>query len=339
MSSSGPDGGTVHLGDGGASCTGNENVQGGFPPSFWDASNIPAATGAMVMKILNRTNGKYADSEIYWSFQGTMQSIAQAPIVQFPAGNLSGRMYFYICPAGQTNKCGSQGATDYYDFWEYTIGTNSINYDTSRVDAFGLKIALYLHTTTADFYTVESCPTFAEDRAATFASYVASVPAIFQPCARTPYRIVEPGGCGFNAGGANAEYYRPFIQQIYANNPITTPPICPVGGPYAGCLGPNGSGLGANPSLSGAIMRHVAAAANPGTWSATGQLTAANNNFWTVNNASTFYGAPPADYYAWWIHSRAIKGKQYAFPYDDSGGNSSDIGAKNMVYMVAAIGW
>jgi hypothetical protein len=52
---------------------------------------------------------------------------------------------------------------------------------------------------------------------------------------------------------------------------------------------------------------------------------------------STFYAAAPADYYAQWIHSRAIHQKQYAFPYDDVG--SSDDGASGMVSMLVAIGW
>jgi hypothetical protein len=337
-------------------CTGNENMNGGFPPGFWDNSNIPAATGPMVIKFLNRTNGKYSDSELYWTFNGngtntTPVSFADSPTFQFPmpsAGKTgyNGRFYFFICPTGMTDKCGSEGKSDYYDFWEYAIGQNKtgpqwwINYDTTRVDAFAIKLALDLHVTSGpDYYIGENCPTFAEDRTATFASYVASVPAPFQPCGQppnAPYRISEPGGgCGFNAGGPNENYYLSYEQEIWNNNGITNPPLCPMGGPYNGCVGPNGSGLGANPSLSAAIFRHVGSAA--GTWTANGANV--NGNFWTVNPESSFYSAAPADYYAQWIHSRAIHNKQYAFPYDDSGGNSSDIGTQGMVYMLAAIGW
>ncbi len=337
---SGPDGGTIVLGDGGAVCTGDESVAGGFPPGFWDSTNIPAATGPMVIKFLNRTNGKYSDSELYWTFNGngmnTMPaSFADAPTFQFPEGAYNGRMYFFICPAGSTGTCGSEGSTDYYDFWEYAIGTNTtgpkwwINYDTTRVDAFALKIALDLHVTTGpDDYIGENCPTFAEDRTATFASYVASVPAPFQPCGQAPnapYRIPEPGGgCGFNAGGANADYYNSYEMEMWTNNGITI-----------AMPGPNGSGLAAYPDLSAAIFRHVGAAA--GTWTAAGKLV--NGNFWSTMPESTFYSAPPTDYYAQWIHSRAINHKQYAFPYDDVGGNSSDVGAQGMVYMLAAVGW
>jgi Beta-1,3-glucanase len=343
---SGTSTGTLMLGDGGAACTGDDDVAGGFPTGFWDSSNIPAATGSMMFKFLNRTNGKYSDAEVYWSFQNTTlavdetHSLADAPTYDMPAppagGGFNGRMYFYICPAGSPAGCaGSNGATDYYDFIEFAFGNNTtgpkywINYDTTRVDAFGIKLALDLNATTGpDHYVGENCPTFAEDRAATFASYVASVPAEFQPCGQppnAPYRIKEPGaGCGFNAGGPNADYYNAFEMEMWTNNGITIP-----------MPGPNGSNLAAYPDLSAAIFRHVGSAA--GTWTAAGKLV--NGSFWSTMPESTFYGAAPADYYAQWIHSRAIHQKQYAFPYDDVGSNSSDVGASGMVYMLVAIGW
>ena len=349
--SSGSSSGTVILGDGGAACTGDETVNGGFPAGFWDNSNIPPATGLMVIKFLNRTNGKYSDSELYWTFNGngmnTMpQSIAAAPTFQFPVGGYNGRMYFFICPTASTAKCGSEGPTDYYDFWEFALGTNTtgpmwwINYDTTRVDAFAIKIALDLHVMTGpDHYVGENCPTFAEDRTATFASYVASVPAPFQPCGQppiAPYRIPEPGGCGFNAGGPNADYYNAFEQEMWNNNGITNPPLCPTRGAVYELRRPEMAAV--SPQIrasSAAIFRHVGAAA--GTWTAAGKPV--NGSFWSTMPESTFYSAEPADYYAQWIHSRAIHQKQYAFPYDDSGGNSSDIGANGMVYMLAAVGW
>jgi hypothetical protein len=299
-----------------------------------------------VFKFLNRTNGKYADGEVYWSFENTTlgvsetHSIADEPTYQMPTppadGGYNGRMYFYLCAAGSPASCaGSQGATDYYDFIELAVGNNAppqapywINYDTTRVDAFAIKLALDLHDATGpDYYSGENCPTFAEDRADTFAAFVSSVPDVFKPCGQThaPYRIQEPGGgCGFNAGGANAHYYDSYVSEMWSNNGITIP-----------MPGPNGSGLGSNPDLSAAIFRHVGAAA--GTFKADGTLVTAN--WWSTMPPSTFYTAAPSDAYAQFLHSRAIHNKQYGFPYDDVGGNSSDVGASGMDYMLVAIGW
>src|SRR5256885_654685 len=46
------------------------------PGSFWgDTSTIPPAQNVLTVKILNRTNGHYPDSQVYWSFNGQVHSI------------------------------------------------------------------------------------------------------------------------------------------------------------------------------------------------------------------------------------------------------------------------
>jgi hypothetical protein len=105
------------------------------PTSFWgNTSSIPAATNVLEVSVVNQTNGQYPDSQVYWSFNGQEESIAQQPYIDMPA-NSAGRMYFYL---GSPN-------SPYYDFIEFTVGPSSINVDTTRVDRFGLKLALLLH--------------------------------------------------------------------------------------------------------------------------------------------------------------------------------------------------
>jgi beta-galactosidase len=129
------------------------------PAAFWgNTSAIPAATNVLEVSIVNQTNGQYPDSEVYWSFNGQTESIAQQPYIDMPA-NSAGRMYFYLgTPNGP-----------YYDFIEFTVGTSSINVDTTRVDRFGLKLALLLHGHDGSNQEVgEDYATFQESRAATF---------------------------------------------------------------------------------------------------------------------------------------------------------------------------
>src|SRR5262249_36819080 len=155
----------------------------------------------------------------------------------------------------------------------------------------------------------EDYATFAEDRAATFQSFIDSVPAEFKSLAQppfAPYRIVQPGAGGFDAGGANANYYNSFVDALWAANGLT------IAKP-----GPNGSGLGAYPDVSAAIYRHVGATA--GTFDANGKLL--DKSLWT--SSTTFYQSAPADYYARFWHTRALDGKAYGFPYDDVGSYSS----------------
>jgi hypothetical protein len=324
------DSGSWTGGDDGSSFIDAAGDDGSAPPGFWDASNIPPAKNVMVFKFLNRTNGKFSDSEVFWSFKsGTiteLHSIAEQSTYDMPANN-SGRMYFYICAAGAPTNCtGDPTKSLYYDFIEHTIGPTQYNGNTTRVDAFGLKIAMRLHC--ADGYDVavgEDYETFLEDRAVTFQKFLNEVPAEFQPLAQpphAPYRIVEPGAAGFGTGGMYATYYDQFVNQIWANNGLTIPKP-----------GPNGSGLGAYPSISAAIFRHVGDKA--GTFTPAGKP--ANNSLWA--DSTTFYQAAPANYYAKFWHTHGLNGKAYGFPYDDVGGYSSYISHANPQTMLVAIGW
>ncbi|HEY6790564.1 MAG TPA: putative Ig domain-containing protein, partial [Trebonia sp.] len=160
----------------------NASGSGEPPASFWgNTSAIPAATHVLELSIVNQTNGQYPDSEVYWSFNGQTESIAQQPYVDMPA-NSAGRMYFYL---GSPN-------SQYYDFIEFTVGTSSINVDTTRVDRFGLKLALLLHGHDGSDQEVgENYATFQESRAATFQRFENFVPTEFKELAtdNAPYGI------------------------------------------------------------------------------------------------------------------------------------------------------
>ena len=318
-----------------AGSTGDAGVAGstgdaGAPPGFWDTSNIPPAQNVMTFKFLNRTNGTFTDAEVFWSFKSgaisETHSIAEQPTYDMPANN-SGRMYFYLCAAGAPTNCtGDPTKSKYFDFIEHTIGATQYNGNTTRVDAFGIKIAMRLHC--ADGYDIavgEDYQTFLEDRAVTFQRFLDEVPAEFQSLAQAPnapYRIVQPGAGPFSAGGTSATYFDAFVNQMWAANALT------IAKP-----GPNGSGLAAFPDVSAAIFRHVGDVA--GSFSPDGKLL--NKNLW--KDATTFYQAAPANYYARFWHTHGLNGKAYGFPYDDVGGYSSYISHANPQYMLVAIGW
>jgi hypothetical protein len=292
-------GGTSGGGGGGGS-TGS----GAPPAAFWgNTSAIPAATHVLEVAIVNQTNGQYPDSQVYWSFNGQEESIAQQPYIDMPA-NSAGRMYFYL---GSPNSA-------YYDFIEFTVGASSINVDTTRVDRFGLKLALLLHGHDGSNQEVgENYATFQESRSATFARFQSSVPAQFTELAtdQAPYGIPSPGNDpAFQSGGAYASYFTSYA----AANGDTSDSTAQI----FGC----GGTLSANPTLCAGLNRHVA------------QLPAAQQS-----NPANFYLAAPANYYAQFWHQNAINGLQYGFPYDDDAGQSSDISITSPQYMVVAVGW
>ncbi len=153
------------FGTGGGGGPGNP---GQPPDSFWgDTASIPPARNVLTVKIINRTNGKYPDSQVYWNFNGQVHSIAEQPYLDMPA-NSAGRMYFYL----------GSPTSQYNDFIEFTVGPNVFNGNTTRVDAFAVKLAMRLHA--KDGYDVqvgEDYQTFQEDRAVTFQKFVDEVPA------------------------------------------------------------------------------------------------------------------------------------------------------------------
>ena len=161
---------------------------------------MPAASQALTVKVLNRTNGKYPDDQVFWSFNGQAHSVAEQSTLDLPANN-AGRMYFHL------------GSPDspYTDFVEFTVQPGQFHGNTTRVDGFGLKLAVRLRSDNGAESTVgETESVFAESRDATFQRFRDSVPAEFKHLAdvQAPYRIVAPWqDAAFKPGGASANYF------------------------------------------------------------------------------------------------------------------------------------
>jgi hypothetical protein len=275
------------------------------PPddAFWGTtSDIPAAHNVMELKILNRTNGQYPDSQVYWSFNGQVHSIADQPYFDMPA-NSSGRMYFYL---GSPN-------SQYYDFIEFTIGAAVFNGNTTRVDAWGLPLAIRLHSHDGqDIQLGDSQDLFNQSRDATFAQFQAAVPQQFKVLAQTqaPYRIIAPGSDpSFREGGVNANYFTAYAQSVGVNEPTSN---------VFGCAG----SLGANAALCAALNRHTAT------------LPAAQQQ-----DPTKFYSGDPANWYAKFWHDHAINHLAYGFPYDDVAGQAAYASQQNPQWMEVAVGW
>jgi hypothetical protein len=284
--------------------TGHPSGSGAPPPSFWgNTKKIPAAHNVLELAIRNRTNGRFPNSKVYWSFNGQEKSIAQQPYIDMPV-NSAGRMYFYL---GSPNG-------PYFDFIEFTVGTNSINVDTTRVDRFGLKLALLLHGHDGSNQEVgEDYATFTESRAATFRRFRAAMPAAFKELATddAPFGIPSPGNDpAFQPGGAHANYFTKYAARVGDTTDSTAQ--------IFGC----GGTLASNPQLCAGLNRHVA------------QLPVTEQS-----NPRKFYRAAPANYYAQFWHNNAINHQAYGFPYDDYAGQSSDISVTNPQFLVIAVGW
>jgi hypothetical protein len=276
------------------------------PPTsdaFWgDTSSIPPAHNVLTVKVLNKTNGAFADSQVFWTFAGQTHSIAEQPFVDMPA-NSAGRMVFHLGSA----------TSQFTDFIEFTVGATVFNGNTTRVDGFGLKLALRLHAADGfDAQVGEDQATFAQSRAATFQQFVNEVPQQFKVLAQGAgqVRIPSPGNDpSFRAGGVNANYFSAYAASVGINAPTSD---------IFGCAGI----LAQDPNHCAALNRHVA------------QLPQTQ---W--NTPSNYYLAAPANYYAKFWHDHAINHLAYGFPYDDVAGQSSFISHQNPQWLLVAVGF
>ena len=212
-------------------------------------------------------------------------------------------MYFYL----------GSPTSQYNDFIEFTVGASVFNGNTTRVDAFALKLAMRLHA--HDGYDVqvgENVSTFAEDRAVTFQRFQDAVPAEFKHLAtvQAPLRIPSPGGdSAFRAGGQYANYFASYASSVGMSAPTSD---------IFGCAG----SLANDPGHCAALNRHVAHLPQS-QWS----------------DPSLYYQAAPANYYAKFWHDNAVNKLAYGFPYDDYAGQSSFISHGNPQWLIVAVGW
>jgi hypothetical protein len=280
---------------------------GGFPASFWgNTSSIPPASGAIEFDFINATNGAYPDSEVYWDVNGVEETIAQSPYYTMTSCN-SCRIYFYL---GSPN-------SQYNDFIELNSSGTTINADTSRVDAFGLPLAIHLHNSDGtDTVVGEDDQVFSESRTALFTQFENAVPAAFQQLATVdaPYNIPAPGDvAAFQPGGADANYMTSYAASVGATE--TTQEVF-------GCQGGGSPALNGDPTLCAALNRCVA------QFSTTVQ-----------NTPSAYYQNAPCNYYSAFWHSVAVNGLQYGFAYDDDNGQSSDFNSSDAQYVQVAVGF
>ena len=287
--------------------TGTGGSYGGFPTGFWgNTSSIPSASGAIEFDFLNATNGAYPDSEVYWSVNGVTESIAQSPYYEMTSC-ASCRINFYL----------GSPTSSYHDFIELNSSGTTINADTSRVDAFGLPLAIHLHNSDgSDTVVGEDDQVFAESRTALFTQFENYVPAAFQQLATVdaPYSIPAPGDvAAFQPGGADASYMTAYAASVGATE--TTQEVF-------GCQGGGSPALNGDPSLCAGLNRCVA------QFSTTVQ-----------NTPSDYYQNAPCNYYSAFWHSVAVNGLAYGFAYDDDNGQSSDFNSTDAQYVQVAVGF
>jgi hypothetical protein len=281
--------------------------------AFW-GSGYPVATGGVTYVVLNRTNGVWADSQIYWSIQqnGTKTRLDKQSSVTVTGG---GRFYIYIDPNDSNAR--------YFDFVEYAVGNGTINgNNTTRVDGWRLPLQYRIHTATKDYTRGDVYEMFYQPRQAKFDEFKNEVPREFTGLATHDFANIWAPHTSpvniFGTGGPYENYFIAYEDSVAAHNPGAPAPTTTVGIFECG----NG-GMGSSPDYSACVNRHC------------GTLP---QSAWP--DSTNYYRAYPCNYYSKWCHKRALQNLQYGFPYDDDENQSGIVGGvSNVQWFGIAIGW
>ena len=280
-------------------------------PDLCTAAKKPAPPGGLVYTFVNKTNGKWADDQCFWSLDGGKEwhSFQKEPTAPCPGGN--GRVYFRLGAAPKN----FDDRSAYWDFIEYAYGNGTWNGNTTQVDAFCIPLTIELG---------EKKLGITESRAKLFEAFKKECPAEFKDCIKGDFWILSPGRAGFNKGGPHADYFERYVEEVWGQyeKEKATPSgkftgkttgaaltFTPANGgkSFTCARKPStqeillGQGvLGNNPAFCGAFNRHVAA--DPADW----------------NTPARFYQAEPCNWYSKFLHEHTIDHKCYGFCYDDA---------------------
>jgi hypothetical protein len=303
--------------------------------AFWgDVSKYPT-DGEYV--ILNRTNGMFPDSMIWFApMGGTKIQLSKQSTIKIPN---QGRFYIWIAPKDSVD--GGKNPL-YFDFVEQNWDGNSWRGNTTRVDGWRLPITFRIHTSTNhDTVLGDSYQQFFQSRKSKFDEFVNEVPKEFIGLATQDFaNIYAPHTSPvnfFNKNGPYQNYFDAYYDSAIKANPSPTPPTTSTTGSTSlafeifACAG-QWAGM---PPWSAAMNRHIATTPSGYPWG-NGQDYP---NWRNPVNAPTFYNGAPCNYFSKWCHRRAINGKAYGFPYDDVAEQAAFAGVGNTQSVILAIGW
>jgi hypothetical protein len=289
------------------------NTWNGDTAAFWGNTSTYPTNASYV--ILNRTNGAFPDSKIFWSIQqgGVKTSIAVQPTVPIPAGN--GRFYIWVAPTDSGNR--------YFDFLE--LNYNGTWYgNTTRVDGWRLPITFRVHSSTGqDNALGDAYHMFYQSRQSKFDEYNNEVPKEFTHLDRVNFaNIYAPHMTAvnyFNTGGVYVNYFDKYEDSVIVHNPGA--PAKTTAWNIFACAG-TGT-MGASPQYSAAVNRHCG--------------TISPQTAWNID--TNYYKTGPCNYFSYWCHRRSLKNMCYGFPYDDVGGHAAYLAQSNIQWLAIAIGW
>ena len=273
--------------------------------------------------------------------------------VTMPASLQGGRVYISLgaplCLAVPQNNSGialpdvnnpsDPNANTYWDYYEYTyvFGRVAFGGDTSQVDEFGFPISARVQQASS---STDSSTGFLVSRQAILNHFLNDSDPGYQQLVNSYHVLAPRTSTAFSSSSASQamQSYINAVWQQYASSPFT---LTVLGQTYSGGVQSDGALHFSLQGTSGYVVQEPAAA---DVWGCSGALAtgnavelaleaefcaaftrgvAGNTSEWWER--SQYYQGPAYSQYAGYLHSVALGGRTYAFPYDDVNDQSSVI--------------
>jgi hypothetical protein len=267
---------------------------------------------------INKTNGKWKNSEIFWSkhMMDEWHSVADSPTA--PNGG-NGRMYFYV---GKQPKNPDDWEA-YWDFIEYNSHGTWWAGNTTQVDAWCLPITIEMGS------KKYGCT---GPRTKMFEDFKKNAPKAFQNCILNGDKwITSPFRADLGEGKPFANYFEPYVDQVWKmyEKETKTP-----SGKYIGKADPGGAlvfrpaddsvkfagdpkGLtcASKPTTKNILLGDGVLSSSPSFCAAFNRGIAEDPADW--RDTTKFYQKEPCNWYSKFLHKYSVDHKAYGFCYDD----------------------
>jgi hypothetical protein len=230
-----------------------------------------------------------------------------------------------------------------YDWIELTLDGSGFHGNTTCVDQFGLPIAMTVFDR-ADPLRPVGRVGLTESRSALFEAYRAEVPPAFAALADPrERRILAPAHGEFSAAGAERDYLRGYIDQMWAKYRREPLILMPDEGTFTGRVDPGdrivftrdgdpGSYvLQAKPTSQEVFLGNGVLAQGNATEKVLGAQVAAMLNRHVLEtplawrDARGYFRREPCNSYARFWHQHGLEHRAYGFAYDDVNDQSSSL--------------
>jgi len=319
-------------------------------------SSIPAPTGngVMSLKMMNGSNGKFADNQIYWAVIGKIPGTETWCYLDLN-GNLVPISTALNDASGHLTKNGQNYANIYHKVSD--ASWVSLPKITSGRMFISMGSTCYIKTYDNGFAGPDINNTSDPNNNVYFdfieftvndSGYHGNTTRVDQFGFPVQHRLVNKAGNYDKTVGELESETRNGIFEKYKNEvpnefkslaTLQAPYriVCPISGPFKEGGAYANYFAGYSNISTRDILLGIGGAATNVVCAALNRHVYENNNDW--NNVSAYYKAGPANYYAKFWHDHSINGLAYGFCYDDVNGQASYLEVGDPKGLIIRAGW